>query len=78
MEQVLNSCLALDMQIIVAWLCFELNFFLQSVFLDFRLFISYLEYTSLSKHFFPNWFKGVIWCDFKFFFLFGVLQADCA
>ncbi len=23
-------------------------------------------------------FKGVIWCDFKFCFLFGVLQADCA
>ncbi len=23
-------------------------------------------------------FKGVIWCDFKFSFLFGVLQADCA
>ncbi len=22
--------------------------------------------------------KGVIWCDFKFCFLFGVLQADCA
>ncbi len=22
--------------------------------------------------------KGVIWCDFKFFFLFGVLQAVCA
>ncbi len=22
--------------------------------------------------------KGVIWCDFKFSFLFGVLQADCA
>ncbi len=23
-------------------------------------------------------FKGVIWCNFKFSFLFGVLQADCA
>ncbi len=23
-------------------------------------------------------FKGVIWCDFKFCFLFGVLQAVCA
>ncbi len=22
--------------------------------------------------------KGVIWCDFKFSFLFGVLQADSA
>ncbi len=22
-------------------------------------------------------FKGVIWCDFKFSFLFGVLQAVC-
>ncbi len=23
-------------------------------------------------------FKGVIWCDFKFCFLYGVIQADCA
>ncbi len=23
-----------------------------------------------------SWLKGAIWCDFKFFFLFGVLQAD--
>ncbi len=23
-------------------------------------------------------FKGVIWCDIKFSFLLGVLQADCA
>ncbi len=22
-------------------------------------------------------FKGVIWCDFKLSFFFGVLQADC-
>ncbi len=25
-----------------------------------------------------KWSKGVIWCDFKFSFLFGVLQAVCA
>ncbi len=25
-----------------------------------------------------GYFKGVIWCDFKFSFLFGVLQAVCA
>ncbi len=26
----------------------------------------------------PVLLKGVIWCDFKFFFLFGVFQADCS
>ncbi len=34
-------------------------------------------YSMLSSSF-DKMFKGVIWCDFKFSFLFGVLQADCA
>jgi len=31
----------------------------------------------LNKCFYLS-FKGVIWCNFKFVFLFGVLQAVCA
>ncbi len=33
----------------------------------------HLIYLKKKKH-----IKGVIWCDFKFSFLFGVLQAVCA
>ncbi len=38
-----------------------------------------LEYHLIYLNFFfKKTFKGVIWCDFKFSFLFGVLQAVCA
>ncbi len=33
---------------------------------------------SFTENTLPIYFKGVIWYDFKFYFLFGVLQAGCA
>ncbi len=38
------------------------------------IFWSYCIFLSIIHLF----MKGVIWCDFKFCFLFEVLQADCA
>ncbi len=38
------------------------------------------KFPSMGYHTWPHItsLKGVIWCDFKFSFLFGVLQIDCA
>ncbi len=40
------------------------------------LFIPVMAKLNFQYHY--SSIKGVVWCDFKFRFLFGVLQAVCA
>ncbi len=35
------------------------------------------NFVFCAVHFSADLFKGVIWCDFMFSFVFGVLQAVC-
>ncbi len=54
--------------------CVSLEDFLNHMYYFYNVFMYFLR----CEKFGGMDFKGVIWCDFKFCFLFGVLQADCA